>query len=260
MKALLVIVGLVLAAGAGAAGGALFAPSPTVRNVEPLQPQSLVAPAVAISPEAQKRMDALAMEISDLQTQIASLRQEKSRAPATSAPEIAAAPTSATELAALNRDAILKVLDDVQAEKDRKREEERKQREVQQNLAHAERVATKVNLNPGQKQVLADFYATENQKREEMRTQYRDAFDNGTAAPLRDAFRESREWSTNELTRLFGTELGAQIVQADEGGRGPNGGVNGNGQAQRRGQRNPGGNGGAPVIDRVPVQANQGGG
>jgi hypothetical protein len=239
MKFLLVFVGLVLAAAAGAVGGAVFSPAAPARVVEPLQPQSQTAAVPGISKEAQQRLDAMSMEISDLQTQIAGLRQQASRAPAVgSTPELAAVSPASDDFADLHRAAIIKVIDDQRAEEARKREEERKQREIQQAKQHAERVATKVPLSEGQKLLLAQFYEDDRAKMDEMRTQMRDTMEAG-GTPVRDAFREAREWHTNELTRLFGTELAGQIDEADSGNRriGPNGGngQNGGGAQRRRG-------------------------
>src|SRR5690349_7755272 len=132
MKLLLVLIGLVAAAGAGAAGGALFSSPAPSRAIEPVQPSAPVAEDKGISKEAQQRLDSMSMEIAELQTQIAALRQESSRAPALGlapAPE-AVAPESPEAFASLHRAAILKVIEDQKAEEERKREEERKQREI----------------------------------------------------------------------------------------------------------------------------------
>jgi hypothetical protein len=245
MKALLVFVGLVLAAAAGAVGGAVFSPAAPARTVEPLQPQTQTAAVPGISKEAQQRLDAMSMEISDLQTQIAALRQQASRAPAVvAAPELEKATPASDDFADVHRAAILKVIDDQKAEEARKREEERKQREIAQAKQHADRVAAKVPLSEGQKVLLAQFYQDDRAKMDEMRTQMRDNMDAG-GTPARDAFRDMREWHTNELTRLFGTELGAQIDEADNGNRrfGPNGnGQNGQNGGNGGGQRRRGGN------------------
>jgi hypothetical protein len=252
MKALLVIVGLVVAAGAGAAGGALCTgmcplscPSDAV---EVVKPPSVVTPGPAVMPaEAQQRLDALSMELGNLQTQIAALRAEKSREPAgvTAATEVAAAsPESTAVFAAVHRDAILKVIDDREAEIARKREEERKQREEQQLVARADRVATRLNMSEGQKQLLVTYYASERARMEEVRMQARDVAD-GTPGAAREAFQAAQEWRTTELTRLFGTELGGQIRDAEGGDRrGVMGGGGGGGRA-RGGNGNGGNAGGA---------------
>jgi hypothetical protein len=136
----------------------------------------------------------------------------------------------------MHREAILQVLDDERAERARKQEEERQERELQQDQTRAERVATKLNLSVGQKQILADYYTTERTKREEMRIAMRDS--DGSVEP-REAFRAAQEWRTNELGRLFGTDLGAQITEAESqrdrrdvqqvrrGGQRPSGGPQG---------------------------------
>jgi hypothetical protein len=110
------------------------------------------------------------------------------------------------------------------------------------NEAKADRAAQKLGLSAGQRQTLVDYYTAERAHMEEMRAQFRDNADDGTTA--REAFRQGREWRANELTRLFGTELGAQIDEADNanrrfggnGGNGPGGnGQNGGGQRRRGG-------------------------
>jgi hypothetical protein len=247
MKVLLVIVGLVLAAGAGAVGGALCTgmcpssgPSGTV---EAIQPPTVVTPGPAVLPaEAQQRMDALSMELGDLQSQIAALRAEKSRAPAgvpaAAATEVAAASNESTEaFAAIHRDAIIKVITDREADLERKAAEERKLREEQQLVARADRVATRLNMSEGQKQLLVGYYTSERARMEEVRVQARDIADGGTPGATREAFQAAQEWRTNELTRLFGTELGAQVRDAEGGDR--RGVMGGNGGGNRRG-----GNGG----------------
>jgi hypothetical protein len=251
MKPLLVLIGLVAAAGAGAAGGALFSSPAPSRTVEPIQPSTQVAEAKGISKEAQQRLDSMSMEIAELQTQIAALRQESSRAPAVAPAPEAVSPESPEAFASLHRAAILKVIEDQKAEEERKREEERKQREIQNAKQHADRVATKVPLSDGQKELLAQFYQDDRQKMDEMRTQMRDNVDPG-ATPARDAFRELREWHTSELTRLFGTELAGQIDEADMGnrrvravdGQGGGNGQGGGGNAARPRRGNGGGNNG----------------
>lgn len=221
MKPLFLILGLLLAVAAGVVGGTLSAPSGPARTSEALQPSPPLQPAVAISPEVLKRIEALSMEIATLETQIAALREEKSRVPValSPAPELSSVPNESTEtFVAAHRDAILKVMADERAEQERKREAERKEREEQQLANKAERVAEKLALNDAQKRQLAEYYVFERQKIEEFRAQYREARADGSAPENpRDAFREAREWRTNELTRLFGTDLGAQINEFENG-------------------------------------------
>lgn len=240
MKPILMILGLVLAAGAGAVGGIVAAPRAVRPSPEIVTPALSTAPSpTGMSPEVEKRLQSLSLELSALETQIASLKSEPTRAPATperSTPsdKLATAETTAA-FAALHRDAILKVIADERAEQDRKREEERKQRELQAFEARADRAAEKFTLSAAQRQTLVDYYVAERTHFEEIRAQFREAQD-GAPESVRDAFREGREWRTNELTKLFGTDLGAQLGEFEN-------------ESLRRGmavggQRRGGGNGG----------------
>jgi hypothetical protein len=75
-----------------------------------------------------------------------------------------------------------------------------------------------------------------------MRMAWRDT--DGTVEP-REAFREAQQWRTNELTRLFGTDLGAQIGEAEsQRDRRDVQQVRRGGQRPAGGPQGPGGNGG----------------
>lgn len=246
MKPFLVLLGLVLAAGAGAVGGSMTASSKVSAAAAPLQaPTTAASPEVtAIPAEVQKRLDSLAMEVATLEHQLANLRADKERVPAAPAEApatVAATAVSSDEFASQHREAILKVLADERADQERKREEERKQREAQQLENRADRVAQKVPMSDGQKRQLVEYYAAERAKFEEARTQMRD----GTLEPgmenPREAFNQMREWRANELTRLFGTELGAQINEADT--ERMRGGLAGGGRRGNNGGNNAGANG-----------------
>jgi hypothetical protein len=259
MKPILMILGLVLAVGAGAVGGIMAVPraaQPDVASIVDARPAP--APAPSQSPELEKRLQALSLEISGLQTEIAALRDTSTRAPvpneASKAPEkLALAGESPEVFAAVHRDAIMKVIADERAMQEKIREDERKARELKQHEAKAERAAQKFNLSAGQRQTLTDYYVAEQAHFEEMRAEFRNGQQNGDQNTAREAFRTGREWRANELTRLFGTDLGAQINEFEnEGGRarmavgGPAAGGGGDGARQpRRGGQN-GGNAGTP--------------
>lgn len=198
---------------------------------------------VAHGAESDARFDALTRELDTLRMDLASLRAAANRAPAEEpaalAPEVAA--ISADPTPAL-RAAVLKVLDDDRKQRENDREAERQKREEEQLLARAERVAKKFNLGLDDQKKLADVYAGERARFEEMRTLAQN--EGGLRADpggMRDAFRTIRDWRTGELTRLFGAETGKQIDEFENerfrGGvgarRGGNGGGNGgNGGAQ----------------------------
>jgi hypothetical protein len=248
MKPLFLILGLALAAGAGAISGVLVAPSSAPKHAEALSPASapLSAP-VAVTPEVQKQLDALNMEIAALQSQIAALKQSGERTPAVAA-AVAPKPEmveSTVAFATLHKDAILKVIADERAEQDRKREEERVAREQQMLVAQAERTGAKFNLDEAQKKSLVDYYGERRKKMDDMRAAARDGGQDATATNVRDAFRDLRDWSTAQLTQRFGTDLGTQIseFEVDRFRGGGGGGGNGGGAAAGGGGGNGGGRG-----------------
>lgn len=278
MKPIVLLLGFVLAAGAGALGGSLVASRPGANGTaEPVQAPTAVAPAVsALPPEVKSRLDELAMEVATLEHKLAQMAQNAERAPAASTTPatteanaaFAAANLSTEQFAALHRDAILKVIDDERVAQEKQRETEARERQRQQDLNQATRVAEKLQLSEGQKQQLVDFYGVERQRMQDMRTQMRDGAVAGGPDNPRDAFRELREWHTNELTRLFGTDLGARIDEADgDRGRalaGGRRGFNGGGGAGAGGAGGGDGAGGAgtggtPQGNRGP-RAPRGGG
>jgi hypothetical protein len=252
MKPILMILGLVLAAGAGALGGILAAPRATRAPVDAwVDARPAATPPPSQNPELEKRLQSLSLELSGLQTEIAALRDERSRAPAAaetsqSADKLAVAAESSEVFAAVHRDAILKVLADERAAQEKKREEERRDRELKALEAKADRATQKLGLNAAQRSTLVDYYANERTHIEEMRAQFRDSAQDGNTA--RDAFREGREWRANELTRLFGTDLGAQINEFE--GEGMRGRVAGGGPRRNGADGQNGGNaaGGAPAV------------
>ncbi|MBL8859179.1 MAG: hypothetical protein JNL28_11775 [Planctomycetes bacterium] len=233
MKPILLILGLVLAAGAGAVGGMMAAPRATRTAIEPVVLQatpSASETSSTLSPELEKRLQHLSMEIGNLGTQLAALSEDRTRTPATTAsasttPQLGLAATSPEVFAAVNREGVLKILADERAEQERVREEERKVREQKMIEAQAERAAAKFNLSAAQQRSLSDFYAQERQRISDVRSQFRDGQQEPGADSVREAFREAKEWRNSELTRLFGTDLGAQISEFETDGfrRGNNG-------------------------------------
>jgi hypothetical protein len=190
-----------------------------------------------VSPDVQRKIDALHMEIADLQEKIAHLSDQRTPGVAVAVPQKVVVDDSPEVFAAVHREAILKVIADQRAEEERKRDEERARREQEQLAQRVDRAAQKYNLNEGQKHQLTDFYVAERQKFEDMRTQFRDAGADSGQNPMREGFREIQTWRNAELTRLFGTELGAQIGE-NEGDRFR---AAGGGAGARRGQNGQGG-------------------
>lgn len=233
MKPLYLILGLVVAAAAGALGGLLVSPRADAKPLEALAPNSAPQTASAsVTPEVQKQLDALNMEIATLQAQVAALKSAGERTPvvATAAAEKPEMVESTVAFATLHKDAILKVIADERAEQERKREEERVAREQQQLVARAERTGAKFNLDEAQKRSLTEFYGEQRKRMDEMRAQARDGAQDTTATNVRDAFRELRDWGTAQLIQRFGTDLGTQISEYEvdrfrNGGGNPGAGV-----------------------------------
>ncbi len=267
MKPILMILGLVLAAGAGAVGGILAAPRATRASADAfVEARPSAAPVSALTPELEKRLQTLSMEMSGLQTEIAALRDDRSRAPASTSSKpaesnLASASESPEVFAATHREAILKVLEDERLAKEKAREEERKAREAKLIDAKADRAAQKFALTAGQRTALVDYYTAERAHIEEVRAQFRDGTQDGNPETMRDAFREGREWRANELTRLFGTDLGAQINEFENDGlRGRQGGGGGVRRVAGADGQNPGGNGGQNAGGGAPRPPRAGGG
>ena len=248
MKILLILAALLVAAAAGAAGAALFAPPATSASA-PVEPaQAAVPPVANLSLDAEKRIDALSMEVADLEAQIRELRTAAARS-AVIPEEVPKATTSATLLVATQREQILQVIADEKAADERRREEERLKREEENRLQRADRQAQRFGLNEAQERQLADYYLQSKTKLDEVRESMRAARESGAmdGEQLRTAMRDARDWSTQELERLFGPDTGRQIAESEieryrGGGSGGDGG--GGNRPARREQNGAGGQGG----------------
>jgi len=237
MKILLVLAALVVAAAAGAAGAALYAPAPTVTGAS-VEPARAASPAVAdLSPAAQRRIDELSMDVADLEAQIRELRTAAARSVVVP-DEVPNTTPAAAPLVAAQREQILQVIADEKAADERRREEERLKREEEQRLRQADRQAQRFGLNEVQERQLADFYLQSRTKLEEMRESMRLARESGAmdGEQMRAAVRDVRDWSSQELERLFGPETGRLIAESEvERFRG--GGFGGEGGGNRGGRR-----------------------
>jgi hypothetical protein len=251
MKFLLVLAGLLVAGAAGFAGAALFAPAQPAPTTPAVGPQAVNPAPVGNSPELDRRLESMAMDLADLQDQLRELRTQTSRSAvvetAAAAPTVAAAGPAPT---AAQRDQILKVIEDEKAAEAARREEERLRREEKQRLQRADRMAQRFGLNEAQEGDLVDFYAASQVKFDEMRETMRLARESGTldGESMRSSMRDMRDWAGAELERKFGPETGKQIAEYEQdrfrGWGGPDGGQDGVG-ANRAGRRGGGGGGGS---------------
>lgn len=247
MKILLVVVGLFVAAAAGAAGATLFAPASTATQAPLVEPARAAPSAPAASREVDERVQALSMEVADLQAQIRELRAASQRT-AVVEPEAAPKIAASAPVTAVQRDQILRVIADQKADEERQREEERKKREDAQNLQRADRMAERFGLNEAQERQLADFYGVSRVKFDEMRETMRLAGESGSfdGEQMRAAMRDARDWANTELERMFGPDVGKQIAEAEQDRmRGGFGGNFGGGEGGRGGRRGGNANNGA---------------
>jgi hypothetical protein len=242
MKALVAVLCLVFASAAGAVGGVLVAGSPSTNASGPVSLASGTTAAEFDSSKLVARIESLNQEVTELHLELMRLKQDKNRVPATAAAEpVKVAEADTTSFAAEHREAILKIIAQDREDQDRKREEERKARDLENILNRADRTAKKLGLNATQQKSLADVYILERQKMDEMRNMR----GQGDPEAARTAFREFRDWRTGELTKRFGPELTQQLEESDIAGfrGGGFGGGRGNGPG---GGGGPGGPGGGP--------------
>lgn len=248
MKPLLVLVGLLVAGAAGALGAALFAPAQNAAPAAAIEPAAAhpeVAGA-AVPADVNRRMESLSMEVADLQAQIRELRSAAART-AVAAVEVAPqkAANAAVAVPAVQREQILQVIADAKAEEERRLKDERLKREEDAAVARADKMAQRFGLNEAQERQLVDFYAVSRTKLEEMRESMRTGGFDGEQ--MRTAMRDTRDWASSELERLFGPEIGKQIGEVEmdrfRGGFGGGGGPGGDGQGNRPARRGNGGGG-----------------
>lgn len=258
MKPLVVILGIFVAAAAGAAGGMLAAPSAAPA---PLTTELGTAPSVAAASSAAtapvrvesaglaEQVHQLSSEVARLQSDLAAIREGRVREPAVSAPKVDAAESIADdEFAAMHRNAILRVIDEDRALQAKKAEDERRAKDAENALARAERNGRELGLTTTQTRSLADFYVLEADKRNEFFKDFRNGnMPNVDREQARTAFAEYRDWRTTELTTRIGADNLARLNEID-GERGPgfagrNFGGGGGGGADGAGTPGGGGNG-----------------
>jgi hypothetical protein len=194
--------------------------------------------------ETLARLDALSSQISEIRTEMAELKASASRE---SVPELALAEKPETvETAAavtpIQRNAILKVIEDDRAEQKRKAEEEQAQRDLQNALARADRAAQKYGLNVDQRKGLVDVLVADAQKTNELRTQMMAQGFNGDREAMRKAFTDLDTWRMDELTKRVGPDLAQQVHDGEFNGfPGGPGGQAGSRRGNRGGGGGPGG-------------------
>lgn len=263
MKPIVAILGLLAAVAAGAVGGIVA----STTTATPVATDSTTAARPSSTPtttsaaptldnsDLQSEITALQNELARLRSELVSLREGRTRESATATPASASTELIPAEsLAIIQKDAILRVIAEERADLQRKEDEARKQRELEQATQRAERVAKELNLSPAEQTKLAEVYVMEREKRDEFMRNMR----NGEVPDreqMRQSFQEYREWRTNELTTRLGSDLATKVNEYDGdrmgfGGRGMGGGDGGGGGTTR--VRGEGGGG--------PGRANRNGG
>jgi hypothetical protein len=237
-----------VAAAAGAVGGVIVTGSPATPNGDVAAHNGNAGTAASVSDNSKlvSRIESLNQEVADLHQEILRLKETTHRAPAAEAAPVKLVEADTTDFAATHRDAILKIIAQDREDLERKKEEERKAKDLENILARADRAAKKLGLNTTQQKALADVYVLESQKMEEMRN----LRGQGDPEAARTAFQEFRDWRMAELTKRFGADLAQQVNENDLAGfrgggfgGGRNGGPGGRG-GQGGGQGgNPGGGG-----------------
>jgi len=164
----------------------------------------------------------LARQVDDLSTQVAALRGELDglrtdlarRETPSAAPMMVA---KADELAAVQHDAVIKILQEQKDLEQKKRDEERKARDLQQIKDRAARAAKELGLGTADEGRLVDFMTVASAKRDEMFASTRDG--NFDRDAMRKNFEDYRTWTETELKAQFGADLADQLIKLQRGGR-----------------------------------------
>lgn len=156
-------------------------------------------------------LTAMQREIDDLRAQLGRREVESGVARADQLP------TDVSAYADLQRDAVVKILEDEKKREQDKRDQERKEREQEMFNRMAERAAKDLGLSPADQQRLADFMPIASAKRDEV---FRAARDSGGPEGFRAAFDEYRTWRDTELKGTFGDALGQQLIDYQSNQRG----------------------------------------
>lgn len=221
------------------------------------------APSSEAKPFAAAELDGLRGAVANLQREVDDLRAQLARrdVAANETPTETGKVATVDAVADLQRDAIVRVMEEERQREQQKRDEERKVREKEALDRMAERAAKELGLSPADQTRYSDYLAVASAKREEMFAGMRGGQGNGT--DFRTAWEDYRTWSENELKGTFGDNLGQQIgdwqrdqmrgggMGFDMGGRGGVevrfGGQTTGGGAPQPGQ---GAQGGAPARGR----------
>lgn len=261
----LVLAGAAVASYAGATLALQAKPAaPTTGDAPAASKDTVVAaaPSSEEKPFAAAELDGLRGAVANLQREVDDLRAQLARrdVAANETPTEAGKVATVDAVADLQRDAIVRVMEEERQREQQKRDDERKAREKEALDRLADRAAKELGLSPADQTRYGEYLAVASAKREEMFAGMRGGQGNGT--DFRTAWEDYRTWSENELKGTFGDNLGQQIgdwqreqmrgggMGFDMGGRGVD--VRFGGQTTGGGapQPNQGAAGGAPARGR----------
>jgi hypothetical protein len=249
IQAFLVILGAALAAFGGASVALMGKGEPAVRETTAVAPRDDAAAqdtaAAQPAPFANSELDGLRGAVANLQREVDDLRAQLARRAAEPVETANATGTVATAeaVAEVQRDAIVRVMEEERQREQQKRDEERKAREKEALDRMAERAAKDLGLSPADQTRYSEYLTVASAKREEMFAGMRGGGGNGGGPQdFRTAWEDYRAWSENELKGTFGDNLGQQIGDwqreqmrggfGDMGGRGNFGGQTSGGAPQ----------------------------
>ena len=210
-----------------------------------------------------RQVEELGLQVASLRGELEGLRTDIARQATPSAAPVTVAKVD--ELAAVQHDAVVKILQEQKDLEQKKRDEERKARDLQQIKDRAARTAKELGLGAADETRLVDFMTASAAKRDEMFAGARDGnFDRDT---MRKNFEEYRTWTESELNAQFGADVAAQLLKnmqrgGRDGGWGGDfgGGAGGGGPPNWAGQgQTQGGAQGATQVSRRPSGGGQGG-
>lgn len=252
IQTVLVIAGAAVASFAGASVALMGKSEPAAHEATALAPRddaSTASQAAAQpAPFANSELDGLRGAVANLQREVDDLRAQLARRAAEPVETANSTGTVATAeaVAEVQRDAIVKVMEEERQREQQKRDDERKAREKETLDRMAERAAKDLGLSPADQTRYSEYLTVASAKRDEMFAGMRNGGGNGPQ-DFRTAMEDYRTWSENELKGTFGDNLGQQLGDWQrEQMRGGFGGFDMGGRGNFGGQTTGGAPQGAP--------------
>jgi hypothetical protein len=192
----------------------LAAAGPQSRGVDTRsdEERKLAARAAMLSDSDAATFAELNRRIELLETEVSALRSDRSREAVVARVDAAGTAPTPDEVAQIQREAIVQVLEDQKKAEADKREAERKERQRKAADEQAARAAKELGLGAGDEKRLSDFIVASGDKRDEMFRPMREG-GNFDRDAMRQGFEDYRTWAENELNGAFGASLGARILE-----------------------------------------------